>query len=242
MAHGLPDYGANTPKVTVYGLSDMAELAVRLGSFVSYDRQGDVMCLDGFESGLRGFLTGGDGLGNSVTQDSTYSRNGAFSAKMVCGSTLGRSATLNKFLQYPVMGNLGIEFSSTMHADIETLKVSAAIYDGTNSFIARLIYNEDTSILTYLNSAGAEVPLQAGLVLEEHPYLFHTLKYVVDYKNRKYVRAMLDERSWDMTDIPLYSTLSANPPNMLIAIGAIGKIAVNAAIHVDDFIITQNEP
>ena len=242
MAHGLPDYGANTPKVTVYGLSDMAELAVRLGSFVSYDRQGDVMCLDGFESGLRGFLTGGDGLGYSVAQDSTYSRNGAFSAKMVCGSTLGRSASLNKFLQYPVLGNMGLEFSFTMHDDLETLKAAVLLYDGTNSMLARLTFDEDNSILKYLNSAGAEVDLQAGLVLAEHPYLFHTLKFVVDYTNQKYVRAMLDERSWDMTDIPLYSTLSANPPYMYILISLIGKAAANAAIYVDDFIVTQNEP
>ena len=61
MAHGHPDYGGAAPLATVYTLQDLAELAARLGSIDVFDRRGNVLLLDDFESGIKKWLFGGTG-------------------------------------------------------------------------------------------------------------------------------------------------------------------------------------
>lgn len=242
MVHGQPDYGPSAAKATVASISDMAELAVRLGSIVTFDRLGDIVSLDSFESGLSGVDTAGGGTGYSVSQDAEHARNGGFSAKMVCGSDGLRTAVIMKYLPYPVLANLGMEISFTMHTDISLLIVSIQLYNGTQFLEGYLKFDEDNSKLQYYDSAGAEQDLETDLALYKDPDLFHTIKLVVDFVNNKYVRALLNEHSWDMSDYDLYSTASAINPHIILTVYAKGAAAANATIHVDDLIVTQNEP
>jgi len=63
MAHGTPDWGVTASKKTIYSLHDMGELAVRLGSIVSFDRRGDVIFSDSFQNGLGKVYASGVGAG-----------------------------------------------------------------------------------------------------------------------------------------------------------------------------------
>ena len=242
MPHGQPDFGAYAAKATVGSLADMAELAARLGSIVTYDRRGDVVFLDSFESGLSAFYTDASGAGGSVTQSPEQARNGMFSAKMVCGSNLLREAYLWKYLPYPILGNLGVEFSFTMAAEIEQLDFIIETIDADKTLWAQLRFDQDADILKYRHGDTGLKTLQAALSLLEFDYMFHTLKVVIDYKKGKYVRALLDEKSWDMSDYPIW-TLGAGVGNRLyFALNATGEAAANATIYIDDVIVTQNEP
>jgi len=52
VAHGTPDWGVTAGARTVYQMTDLGELAVRLGSIVTHDRRGDVIFLEDFEEGM----------------------------------------------------------------------------------------------------------------------------------------------------------------------------------------------
>ena len=60
MGHGYPDYGTQGPVSTVHSIQDLGELAVRLGSIVTFDRRGNVLWLDGFDSGIGAWSKGGN--------------------------------------------------------------------------------------------------------------------------------------------------------------------------------------
>ncbi|MBA7572235.1 hypothetical protein ES708_14011 [subsurface metagenome] len=242
MAHGQPDFGAYAAKETVGSLADIGELAARLGSIVTYDRRGDVVFLDSFESGLSAWYTDFSGAGGGVTQSPDHARNGMFSTRMVCGSNLLREAYLWKYLPYPIAGNLGVEFSFTMHDELELLDLTIETIDDVKTLWAQLRYDQDAKVLKYRSTGGAWKELQTALTLLEFDDMFHTLKVVIDYKNGNFVRALLDERSWDMSTFPIWSLGAMVGNRMHIALVTTGVALANATIYIDDFIVTQNEP
>jgi len=242
MAHGQPDFGAYSAKKTVGSMADNAELAARLGSIVTYDRKGDIMFADGLESGLSPYRISGAGTGWSVTQSNEHSRNGAFSAKLMCGSDGVREARLHKFLPYPIFSDLGFEASFTMHDDVEYILLYIGIEGAINLIEARIQFDQDNSRLRYFNIGGTYTTIQAGLTLWEDDDMFNTLKVVVDFVKNEYVRVMLNERTWDLAGIPINTSGAFFPPHMFANIYCRGVAAKNAAIWADDLIVTQNEP
>ena len=67
MARSGPDWGLRGGKATVFPLTDMAELAARLRSIDVYDRAGDVIALDDFQSGIDQWEHSGSGSGKNTT-------------------------------------------------------------------------------------------------------------------------------------------------------------------------------
>lgn len=242
MAHGQPDYGQYAAKSTVYSLSDLGELAARLGSIVTFDRRGDIIFADDFSKGLAPYRTTGSGTGNSVAQAALHTKSGGFSVKLTAGSTNARNAQLQKYLPYPVVSNLGVEISFTVHADVDTLLFYLSLYDGATWLNPLIIYVQASGKLQYLSSAGAYVDLATGLNLYEQDFMFHTLKYVVDFVNKKYVRCLLDHLSYDMTDIAFREAADATGANMAFVFTNFGEAGKNAVVYADNLIITQNEP
>lgn len=245
MVHGQPDFGLYTSKKTTYGLADLGELAARLGSIATYDRRGDIVFIDGFDSDLSAYTVTGDGDDWSVTQSAISSRNGGYAAQMVCGSDDDRRAEMIKYLPYPALAGWGVEFSFNLQTWHEWLLLYMVISEGAGGKLweAALSYNQDTSLLEYMDDTGGYSTLQEDLDLYCHLTLFHTIKVVIDFENGKYVRALLDDRSWDMSTYTLHSAnVLAGAPYSKVNIEAQGEAGKNATLYVDGLIITQNEP
>ena len=88
MAHGTPDWGVTAGAVTTYQVTDLGELAVRLGSPISHDRRGDVIWWDDFECTLNKWQTVANGAGSSVALSDARARNGRYSALLISGSAV----------------------------------------------------------------------------------------------------------------------------------------------------------
>ena len=86
MARGGPDYGASSARYTIFPVTDLGELAVRLGSPVAYDRQGNVIYTESFENGLAGWDTDTSGAGASVDVSFGRGVHGAWAGRLVAGS------------------------------------------------------------------------------------------------------------------------------------------------------------
>jgi len=241
--HGQPDYGAQAAKQTIGSLADMAELAARLGSINTFDRRGDVMFIDGFESGLAPYYPFCGGTGCNVRQNSEYSRNGGFSCKLTTGSDGTRQATILRICPYPVLGNLGFEISFTMQILMETYDFTLRLEDNLIRYTATIRYDEVNDSLQYLDEDGNYIDIETELLMYKHVHLFNTLKMVVDFTNREYVRLMINEHSWSLADIPLRSEAAAWGDRISARLTCTGQDdGNNHYIFADDFIITQNEP
>jgi len=244
---GLPDYAVRKPVGTVpvgpvYTSTDIAELAARLGSPVTFDRRGNVVWMDDFEGSLAKWLVGTTFGRGEVAISNDHSRSKDFSAKLQTGNMVGDWACLCCSLGLPVISRMGVEFSFATEQYDLGIELSVYLYLPEECLQATIKWATNTSKITYLNSAGGwpELPGLFPANLEEHH--FNTVKLVNDFVGKTYGRLLWNNQVIDMSAFPLYHPGGDYPPYLYAHIIIRTEAALTRKIYVDDVIITQNEP
>ncbi len=242
MAHGYPDWGQTSGTTTTYKNTDMAELAARLGSIVTFDRRGDVIFMDDFENGLKRWNSYLYGAGAAISQSTLKVRNGNFSAKLTTGSDGDRAALLQRQSPYPVLSKLGIEVSTNLVAADVWVEILIGTPPYPGNTVGRVRYNYGQDRLEYQDSNGNWQLLASGLNPYVDPIHFHTFKLVIDLINKKYAYLIFDHLIYDLSSY----TLAPNP--FAVSLCLITNLyiqsipAANYNVYFDAVIITQNEP
>ena len=227
---------------SIWSVVDLGELAVRLGSIVSFDRRGDVVWMDGFEDGILKWVTLASGTGAAVAVSPEKARNGGHSAKLTTGSSGIYTAEITHYSPFPLLSKFGIEMHATINDDLSALYLTLDIFDGSDMIRAQIAYEPSTNKLYYQNSAGAMVEFASGVDLYAYDYLFHAFKLVVNGVDEEYVRLIVDGTEYSLADIAVRKTTNATGAHLEVRITAVGDSGGNYSIYVDDVIITQNEP
>ena len=223
-------------------LVGLAELAARLGSIVSFDRRGEVLWMDDFEATVLHWDTFTDGLGASVALSNALAYHGGWSCLLTTGSTLGAYASIAKYLIYPIPGRIGVEVTFTIEGITEYFWLEASIDDSTTLTAYTVRIYPNTGVIEYRDSTGAMATL-ATVPFAILGSMFHTMKLVVDSKNSKYIRLILDDVEYDMCTIPAYTgAASGGVKSNYIQIWHQGALLNNAKSYIDNVIVTQNEP
>jgi len=240
MAHGGPDWGTAGPLGTVYTIEDMAELAVRLGSPISFDRRGNVMWYDDFEHSLNKWFIGL--LGGSVAITNEKARTGALSCKVITDNITGSETHLIHREPYPALSRLGIEFSLLTTLDEAVLDLHFNIFTGTYAHIAAIKYDFTTHTWQYNNSLGlwADLPIPVRLI--PSLYIFHTIKLVIDPETHHYKHFICNNVAYDMSALAYHYPADGRAPFIQIDINYYPTEDVSKTIYYDDIILTQNEP
>jgi hypothetical protein len=242
MAHGYKDYGSGAPKSTVYAVPDMGELAARLGSPVTFDRRGDLIWFDDFESGIDKWSCAGNGSNYSADWSAAAARSGAFSIRLRPGDSVGNLMNMQRHLPYPKLSKLGLEWSFTYDANLQFHTCTFAAYDGTNVKDGRLSYETSGGLWKYMDSAAAWQNMATGVTLYSALDCFHTVKLVIDFENSEYVRAILNSVEYDLANIAIRTAASSLYPHIVVTIVTYNGAGGTQQNYVDDVIITQNEP
>jgi len=240
--HGQPDYGLYSRKSTTFGLADLGELVARLGGINTFDRRGDTVWQDDFESDVSRWSATIAGAGGSVVASSKHARNGAFSAKITAGDGMGSSTMIRRRFAVPASGRIGFEISFSVESDTRIIELHLGGNPGSNKFAAAIRYSHADSELLYYDTVPAWVPFATGIELREYDELFHTAKLVVDLATHKYVRFILGRTEYDMTAYEFYHTPLVEVPYMHTQFQLYGPGLVNPVCYADDAIMTQNEP
>lgn len=241
MAHGYPDYGTQGPVSTVHSIQDMGELAARLGSIDTFDRRGNVIFMDDFESGLSQWLLGEAGAGE-LNWNGQYSRNGGFSCQIKTDPTLGFEAWITKYIKFRLISLMGIEFSVSSGGNWQYLTLDLLFQLAAEYVVAAIRYNHSTGKIEYSTgiAAWANIPnidFAASII----PQNFDTIKLVVDSVNRKFKRLILNSQEFDISTLDCYSVAAGGLPSLASTI-ILSTDGVGAAIaYIDDVIVTQNE-
>jgi hypothetical protein len=241
MPHGTPDWGLTSATAVVYPVTDVGELAARLGSPVTHDRRGDVIWWDDFEWGLAKWITGAGGTGASVALSTATARNGRASVLLTAGSTAGNFARLERYNPYPVLSMFGEEVSVALGSPIEDFQVLLYLSDGQEMTQFAIRYNDANSRLEYTDSTGAWLPFATSKSLFRDLTLFHTLKMVIDGRTRQYVRAVVDDATYSLGGLGAYVSPNLSAPNLRLQLLLHGRVGFNDRVYVDDVILTQNE-
>lgn len=242
MAHGHQDYGSQATLATVYSLQDMAELAARLGSIVKFDRRGNVIFLEDFEGSLSRCFYYFEVDDGTVVISNAASHSGDFSCKLTTAVDVGAGVELGFNLAYPVLSNMGLEFSWNMADNLlSVLEFVLHLFDGTTRYEARVRWVNSTNKWQYLDSSNNWVDLTPTVSYYTAPKLFNHVKLVADFINKKYVRLIANDQVYDLADIALraLATGTAAKLNPYIDIYTSGGACT---VYIDDVIITQNEP
>jgi hypothetical protein len=241
MAHSGPDYGLGGPKSTVFPLKDMAELAARLGSPALYDRRGDVIALDTFAGGINQWEHTGVGVGHASTWENISSRFGGFCCHLKGGQTSARYQRMRRYLPFPVLGKVGIEFSFAIPSQLDYARVEFDLYNGTSKIYGWLeidIANDDQTILNGADGLDYEVATRNW---RTGAFMFHAVKVVIDLTSSKYERIIMDDTEYDVSDVELRILGDARDPYLSCGMYAHSLSGRQDSIYVGHFIATQNE-
>lgn len=240
MSHGQPDYGMYTLAKTIYRLSDMGELAVRLESIVSFDRRGDVVWTESFEYGITNwFITKSDG--ETITRTTDEALSGSYSVELQCQANPTTSVGIVRRAPLPVNSRMGVEVAFLPDANARDFRVDMVLYDGTNLYLGYTYIEMSSGIIYYRNSSGNWAQLATGVTLRQDGYCWHHYKLVVDLEEAEYVRLIMDNTTYSMAGLGLQYTANTSAPTLELTIKQINNNQASV-VYVDDVILTQNEP
>jgi len=242
MAHGGPDWGIGVPVSTIYGVDDLGELAVRLGSINSFDRRGNVVFLSSFEDSLNPFLRFSSGANADVSISNTSSRNGACSCELRPGDAVDDDAYIRHYSPFPVSSKVGVEISfATVHSDV-VFAVQSWLDDGVVGHWPIIEYRWNTDQLVYYDEGGVEHVFASNLKLHTYERIYHTMKVVVDIAKREFVRVILNDIEYNLEGTKYEMAATTGSKQWYQLIGAQAKVTLGTWVYIDDLIVTQNEP
>lgn len=242
MAHGLPDWGLRGPRRTTFGLDDLGELAVRLGSPDTWDRRGDVVWWTDFRYGwgdIPGFGTAGYG---THLMTGYYPRQGAYCLSLYLPALISGHSGIVKYLPYPVSSMVGVEATVSLPAAVAFWGWHILVRRGTTELRAYVHYDVVNDRLEYLDHLNVYQVFATNLNLAALGLCGVTGKLVADIANEQYVRFILNEVEYPLTGIACYTwgLVAARRFQGEIVAWNVDDDEMDA--YVDCVIITQNEP
>jgi len=243
MPHGTPDWGLVGPKTTTYGLDDLGEHAVRLGSPHLWDRRGDVVWLTDFRDGLGDVERVVAGVGAGVCLHTGWARQGAFCAQTTYPDAAGTWAFLRKGVPFPRGSGLGLEASAAWDVNLENFTLSLYGNDGIHPFLAGFRYNYAApTACEYVNAAGLWTPLPPAFMAAAAYGTPKTLKMTMDFVQGRYLRFQMNEREWDGGAYAYQYAGAPGTPDLYATVAGHPEAAKTAIVYIDSIIVTQNEP
>lgn len=219
-----------------------AELAARLGSPKFFDRRGDVVFIDDFSSGLSKWWTTGSGDGNEQLITSEMVRSGGYSVKLVGGSTTPWYSYMRTAFPYPVLSKWGFEIHFCYTVAIDKMIIEFIHDDADDSYESSLQWDYTNPKLQYRDFLGTYRDTIVSFSPLDRDNLFHVLKLVVDLETHKYHRLIYNEETYDLSDYAVYKGGSQGDNYCEIRIWLYSRDENNDYVHIDNVIVTQNEP
>jgi hypothetical protein len=221
----------------------LAELAVRTHApAIMYDRRGDVIFWNSFESATDKFYDGGT---NAVRSNDT-SRRGDFSLKCTTGAAQWDAAGARYYLtDFHPNTTIGGQTSFASDNVGYDFLMYLQYFDGTTAYAGHMRYDYDTGDLQYWSSAGAWVTFGSALGKYNKALKnWATMKLVIDLQTKKYVRALAFGNEYDLSDHGLQIFASANAAHLYAesTFRTADLLGVAKVGYLDDVIITENEP
>jgi len=241
VAHGQRDWSNIGAEATVAGLSDLAELAARLGSPVTFNREGNVLLRDTFESGMgRWSPTGIAPYEIEIVAE--WSRYGGYSLKFDVAAASGKYGLIDTYLPYPVKSKYGLEFSLRLNGYINIVYVWMVFYDGAQNQQYQIYAYPNTEKLQLIDGTAGAVTFADPWVIRNAGLSWHTFKLVADIKNQYYRRLIVNDVEYDLTAYRPATVTSALASHVFLRLQFYGSNSGAGVAYLDDIIFTQNEP
>lgn len=220
----------------------LAELAARLGSIVTFDKRGNIVWMDNFESGIEAW---GIAAG-SLEWTSTQHRNGGFSARLYTIALADARTEVQSGIPIQVLSQMGFEFSFLNDYNGRLKTIRFWVEGGINTRIEEpsIKWTAATRTWSYQAELGAWVDLAPTMYLAaySHTPIFHTVKLVADFAKKEYVRLIVDNQIYNLSGIKHYRLLFGSNHITTLNLEIVTNSNNVCNVYLDDMIVTQNEP
>jgi len=211
----------------------------------TFDRKGDPIFVEDMDGSLAtlDFVCAGTG---KIEQSGEYALQGSRCLKFITATAIGNYATMRRYQTYQNLSKHGTEISFTYTSGFTNYEFSIELYevDWYTKWGFRIVYIAGADVgLSIYDVDGNWTPVATDVSLKEADYIFNTIKFVVDFRTKKYVRAMVAYRDFDVAIHGGESYSSpGETPYMLINNIVRNRLAASSECWMDRFVITQKEP
>ena len=241
MAHGAPDDSNVVKQGDTHRVDDMAELAVRLGSVLTFRRDGEVQTIEDFSGGLGAWYTIATGAsGTFYLANDTFLSSGV-SLQLAQDAADEEYCNLYKINPVFVTGKVGFHGNIAVRKKPKYVTWSFWLYDIAGGASFEFRYSFDDAAIAYLDSEGEYIPIADNVVLYPHLHLFHSYKLVVDLEQRAYVRLYLNEDEYPLVGISGHLEAATDYTYLLAILSVESSPARDVEVYVDNLVITRNE-
>lgn len=242
MVHTLPPWTTKYRMAKIFGQVDTGELAARLGSINTFDRRGNVVWYDDFESTKLLWAYTAHELGGAVALDTARARNGSKSVKITSGNATNKRSEIARTFCFPSSSCLGFEFH--LHTLTEKEKVMLVIYGNTGSYIftADLTINLATKTVTTDTDNSGTVTHLTDLPVDTDHIQWIPFKLVFDWDTKYFKRVIIADTEYDLSAYTINSQSLVDTAVLDVSFWVYPTDAANRWVWIDDFIFTQNEP
>jgi len=235
--------------VDVWGKEEtmgLSELAVRTHAPpLAYDRRGDVIFWDDFESPTAKFTSSVAGAG-TVIRSNTVAKIGDFSAKCTTGTVQNQYAGTQYSITDFHLGKIGVQTSFASNDSDYEVKLINAYYDGTNYHMAYIKYVFGDEKLYYQSAIGPVVWTEIAADVEYRALTqnWSTIKVVFDLSNYEFVRLLAFGNEYDLSGYSMPSDASVANPYLYTSVEfhKLDVAAIARVGYIDNIILTENEP
>lgn len=237
-----PDFiQATTPHSNPVEIT-LSELAIRLGYPGVFERTGNVLHYDTFEYGLSTWSLSGDVSNHVPVLSCMGLLQSPYALKLPMAIATPAYSTARKRIAYPYITTYGFELSFLPMEDFGLLYCGIRIYTGTYAYHFYYKHTNPDGKWFIQNETGLFVEVATyGIDAHFNP-IWHPVKLVVDLVNERYGRLMVDGLDVGLSSYGVFKSASAERPYMTIYISNEENGGVRGTMHIDNVIVTINEP
>jgi len=241
MPHGAPDDSDVVKVGDAYRLDDMAELAARLGSPVTFNRMGDVVWMDTFAGGVNGWKESITGTDIAIEIRNTHFLTDGLACAIETNEAYPANGTI--FRSFPYYADTRIGFSATYscYKHGSTVVFEIYVYDGVSALWGVVFIDHRSGDVTYLDDTGAYAPLCSLGQLGESGEIWYPTKLVIDAGTHEYVGLYHGSTYQSMAGLALYAYASVQAAHVVAGLSLHAASATEHILYVDSAVYTVNE-
>jgi len=247
MARGTPD--ARIQESTYAGqISDLGYISNMLWGFSPIDSQGRVTYLDTFNNGLGGFIyenNGGAAIPSLVNPGLSVITQVFCPPNMVkinAGVTNGDDVYIQRGMFWGINTRLGLEVALRCHTNSPNYIVRMDyMLDSTHATRCELNYNRAAGNWRIALAGGGYQNIY-GMSMAGIGNRWVQVKVVADWSTKKYVRAYIGERFFDLSAYTMFNLTFSTAGDFFTSIGASSYGAGSSDGYIGYVLLTKDEP
>lgn len=245
VGHGgrdYPDFGVSDTVQSKSIVTDMGELAARLGAPNVFDRMGNLVWFEQFEygMGLWTLTTTGNGVTPVLVAYPYLYKPHAVKLAGTSGNT-GTSSIAIK-LHLPYESALGIEFAFNPDFRATEIEFDGYVYTGSQYLSFGVVFKLKAGTIGVGKQGGGYNTVYTDALGYVKTDSFNIVKLVMDMENGVYKRLMFGTLDIDVKDLAFHVGTSTTRPYLTFLIRLESTADYDESAIIDNIVITLDDP